>query len=95
VTELAPLDDPRYEPKHPPRNGCIPSGVERWGARSQVRWFNRFFDSLIKQQEWARYYVFSTQHTGSCCSSCLDDVNEGYEPYDADRCCCRAERPPV
>lgn len=95
MTDLAPLDDPRYEPTHPPRNGCIPWVVERWGPRSQVRWFRRFSDSLTGPQAWERYYVFSTQHKGSCCSSCIEDVDEGYEPYDAGHCCCRAERPPL
>lgn len=87
---LAPLDDPRYEPKYPPVNGGVPHVVSMWGPRSQLRWFRRFRDQLdARWVDWARYYCISLEHRGGCCVSCLDDEMEGYGGYGSG-CCCLA-----
>ena len=81
------LEDPTYEPQHPPREGEVPLVVEKWGPRSQVRWFARFSTDLKPQPAayWSRFYVSSVQHRGECCVSCQEDG----EVYD-DACCCIA-----
>lgn len=83
----APLEDPAYKPKHPPVNGEIPEVVAKWGAASQLRWFQRFGGQLGKRRDWDRYYVHSVGHRGPCCTSCEED---GLFP---DRCCCKAPCP--
>ena len=90
---VPPLEDPDYQPLHPPVNGLIPDVVEKWGPRSQRRWFDRFNDQVRAQpySVWERYYCSSTEHRGTCCSSCESDFWEGYGG-DIDRCCCRAYR---
>jgi len=30
------------------------------------------------------------RHDGPCCDSCIDDVNDGFQEYDPDYCCCRS-----
>lgn len=87
---LAPLDDPRYVPQHPPRNGSVPWVVEKWGPRSQLRWFRRFRDSLdASWVQWDRYHRVSVEHLGGHCLSCLDE--EEYLGYRGTTgCCCRA-----
>lgn len=93
----APLDDPNYEPKHPPINGNVPDVVAKWGPQSQLRWFTRFHDQLKPQKHstWDHFYCESDHHRGSCCNSCRDDIEMGYDypPEDDDGnplCCCRA-----
>lgn len=90
----APLEDPTYQPEHPPINGAIPDVVEKWGARSQVRWFSRFQGTIAAQrhERWARFYVDSIHHRGLCCDSCLDDFEGGWDYPPDDRCCCRGLR---
>lgn len=87
-----PLEDRNYTPKHPPVDGYIPAVVEKWGPRSQVRWFDRFMSELRPQKPdvWERYYCSSEEHKGSCCSSCIQDRDEGY--FDLyPKCCCRSD----
>lgn len=90
-----PLEDPRYVPVHQPdRLGGVPWQVERWGPRSQLRWFDRFRGQVTRMTGagWARFYCSSLLHRGLCCDSCLDDYDEGYdEPYEG-HCCCEAFR---
>lgn len=92
MTVTAPLEDPTYRPKYPPVDGRIPAVVERWGPRSQVRWFRRFGEQLGSRPVavWDRYYVDSVAHRGLCCTSCLDDEYEGYGGYSSG-CCCKAK----
>lgn len=89
-----PLDDPAYKPKHPPLpGGGVPDVVAKWGVRSQRRWFRRFLPQLGCHTEdvWNRFYVHSEYHRGLCCSSCLDEMDEGYGDYPyKGYCCCRA-----
>lgn len=91
--DIPPLEDPDYQPLHPPVNGLIPDVVEKWGPRSQRRWFLRFNDQLQDQpySVWEQYYVYSTEHRGLCCSSCESDADAGYGD-DLERCCCRADK---
>lgn len=83
----APLEDPAYEPLHPPVDGLVPDVVERWGPRSQLRWFERYHSALKPQPTsvWERFYVSSVSHRGDCCISCIED-GEYFENY----CCCKA-----
>jgi hypothetical protein len=94
---LAPLDDPAYQPVHPPVDGQIPPVVAKWGPRSQMRWFHRFNDDLNPQKHavWDQFHCMSEHHRGFCCTSCLDDYRLGYDgpPEDNDGnplCCCYA-----
>lgn len=91
---LAPLEDPNYVPKHQPWRGSVPEVVARWGWRSQLRWFARFRNQLRFQQPeyWDRFFIDSELHHGLCCGSCWSDIEDGYEEYDPQLCCCRAER---
>ena len=88
---LAPLEDPRYVPAHPPVNGTVPDVVAKWGPRSQLRWFSRFHGSIkpMRAEEWARFYCESEVHSGLCCVSCTADKEEGYDDIP-DYCCCKA-----
>jgi hypothetical protein len=90
VPDLGPLDDPDFEPQHPPVAGRPPAVVERWGARSQVRWFRRFADQVrMPARDYEPYHVWSLLHRGLCCVSCSDDVMEGLtDIVDGSRCCC-------
>jgi hypothetical protein len=90
----SPLEDPTYDPVHKPADGQVPYVVEKWGPRSQLRWFDRFRSELRPQRAeyWARFYCSSLQHRGQHCPSCLDDEWDGYRDWDPDRCCCRAYR---
>jgi hypothetical protein len=89
---VAPLEDPAYEPLNPPVNGLPPDVVAKWGPRSQHRWFVRYQGQIkpMKYSEWDRFYCDSDDHLGLCCSSCISDIEEGYQDWDEDRCCCRA-----
>lgn len=87
---LAPLEDPAYEPEHPPVGRCVPDVVAKWGPRSQVRWFQRFGKQLGMQRHevWDLYYCTSQEHRGLCCTSCEQD---GYDDLDG-HCCCEGLR---
>jgi hypothetical protein len=91
---LSPLEDPSYDPVHKPIDGAVPSVVEKWGPRSQLRWFNRFHDQLRPQptEYWRRFNCSSIQHKGNCCPSCLDDQWYGYDSWSEEHCCCRGYR---
>lgn len=84
MTTLAPLEDPTYEPKHPPINGQPPDVVAKWGPRSQVRWFRRFHGS-VTIRDWRRFFVMSIEHRDVCCQACFDPD----EYWDGEECCCR------
>src|SRR4051812_32211027 len=86
----APLNDPDYSPAYPPVDGRVPPEVGKFGPRSQLRWFTRYFDVLRDTSGRALdgYYVNSTMHTGACCGPCTDDEQYGY--FIDDACCCRA-----
>lgn len=87
-----PLEDPTYDPVHKPLAGIVPSVVEKWGPRSQVRWFKRFRNELYRFARIAEhFYTESVEHKGDCCWSCVSEKNEGYHYLD-DCCCCRSER---
>jgi hypothetical protein len=92
---MAPLEDPRYEPKHPPRGGYVPAVIDKWGPRSQLRWFVRFRRQLnpLPTSERARYYCDSLDHRGWCCDSCMDDWGEGYSSPPDGTCCCKGLKP--
>jgi hypothetical protein len=91
----APLEDPSYQPRHPPLpGGGIPPVVERWGPRSQLRWFTRYYGQLKPRPsaQWDRWHCDSEHHHGLCCPSCIEDINDGYQdPFEFD-CCCRSLR---
>lgn len=90
MAEVAPLDDPRYVPAHPPVDGFIPGVVEKWGPRSQLRWFRRFRGQLRPRPTsgWARYFYSSVEHRGPCCTSCEADYWDGFGRIYDDHCCC-------
>lgn len=97
MTETAPLDDPTYQPQHPPVDGRVPDVVVKWGAASQLRWFRRFQGQFkpMPAAEWGRFHCESEHHRGMCCGSCLDDYDGGYDypPEDGEGnplCCCKA-----
>lgn len=91
---LAPLDDPVYEPQHPPINGEVPDVVTKWGPRSQLRWFTRFNTQLAPQHGdvWGRYHVHSEHHRGPCCISCNAEYVHGTGVMMDDYCCCKGAR---
>lgn len=84
---IAPLDDPSYVPAHSPVDSAIPDVVERWGPRSQLRWFRRFGARLGRRKDWDRFYCQSEHHRGFCCYSCHEEglAGDGW-------CCCLDER---
>lgn len=88
--DLPPLENPAFEPEHPPVDGRVPVVVARWGAASQLRWFARFFDALAPMplSHWDLFYCVSAEHRGTCCPSCLQDRADGN--FNLDECCCRA-----
>lgn len=91
-----PLEDPTYVPQHPPTpGGGIPAVVEKWGPKSQLRWFTRFYGQLrpASRVQWDRYYCESELHRGFCCPSCVEDQGTewAFDSLDDDgvhRCCC-------
>lgn len=94
---IAPLEDPAYEPKHPPIDGQVPDVVARFGSRTQLRWFRRFGDQLGVRKDWGDYYCQSEHHRGLCCSSCYGEYLDGYQGGGVMMdgwCCCQDERPP-
>jgi hypothetical protein len=91
----SPLNDPDYEPRHPPVDGQIPDVVARFGLRTQIRWFARFGEQLGKRNDWDDYYCQSEHHRGLCCGSCYGEYEDGYQGGGviADGwCCCRDGR---
>lgn len=88
---IAPLEDPAYKPLHPPVNGRVPGVVAKWGPRSQLRWFDRFAGQLkpMPHKVWDQFYCVVLAHRGQCCTSCLQDKEDGYGG-DIDGCCCAA-----
>lgn len=97
MTDLmrAPLDDPNYEPEHPPVNGIIPGVVAKWGPRSQLRWFRRFRSQLSDRQGqgWDQFYYVTENHLGGCCYSCAEEYEYSTGVMMDGWCCCREERP--
>lgn len=89
---VAPLDDPRYQPKHPPVGDTIPDVVARWGTASQLRWFRRFGKDLGTRKDWGLYHCQSEHHLDLCCYSCADDTLTGHGVTEDGYCCCRDER---
>lgn len=91
---LTPLEDPNYQPKHPPINGTVPWVVGCWGPRSQLRWFTRFRRELKpRPRAWAEYHCESLEHKDTCCLQCEDPA--GDSPSDrwyGEECCCRGYR---
>lgn len=90
---VAPLEDPAYEPKHPPVEGHVPEVVAKWGPRSQVRWFRRFRNQLKTYGDWGQYFIDTELHRGPCCFSCQEE----YWEYSTgvimdDYCCCKGAR---
>ncbi len=89
---LAPLDDPTYAPVHRPVEGQVPEVVARWGPRSQLRWFRRFWQQLAAGQRLDRFYCESEHHRDTCCASCFDEYQDGYGVMMDAWCCCRGFR---
>lgn len=92
---LAPLDDPDYQPEHPPtRGGGVPDVIAKWGPRSQNRWFRRYSGQLapMPHARWDLFWVHSDQHRGLCCDSCIEDENDGYGSMRPEHCCCKGFR---
>ena len=89
--DKSPLNDRQYRPVNLPVNGKAPEGIEKWGPKSQVRWFHRFYGQVLGTHAyWNDYYIDSTQHRGLCCESCMEDEQNGYRDWDEEVCCCRA-----
>lgn len=92
MTTRTPLEDPAYQPAHPPLpGGSIPAVVERWGPRSQLRWFTRYNGQVAPRrvQDWERWHCESVDHRGLCCPSCVED--DGTEwGWTGGGCCCRS-----
>lgn len=88
----APLNDPDYEPKHPPVNGQIPDVVTRFGMRTQIRWFARFGEQLGRRADWGNYHCQSEHHRGPCCGSCQWEFEEQSGVMMDGWCCCRDGR---
>lgn len=86
---MTPLEDPDYEPRHPPVGSRIPLVVQKWGAPSQMRWFARYGSALgrLPYDAWDRHYVSTDKHRGLCCHRCDEEIWYG------DDCCCKASRP--
>ena len=91
----APLDDPRYEPRYRPLDGKPHPVVKKWGAASQLRWFQRFWGTdempTLYAADVADHYCSSVEHKGSCCDSCIEDREYGFDAID-EHCCCQALR---
>lgn len=92
MPNLPPLEDPAYEPLHPPVDGQIPDVVEKWGPRSQLRWFRRFGQQLEPRRDWDRWYCSSTEHRDLCCYSCKEESWYGVGVMMDGWCCCLAIR---
>lgn len=102
MADLAPLDDPAYDPVHKPVRGRVPEVVKLWGKASQLRWWRRFGQERWEQAEALPlherlklpthdsddYWCESPHHKGFCCVSCFEECEGGY----IDHCCCKDER---
>jgi hypothetical protein len=89
----APLEDPDYEPEHPPVNGQIPDVVAKFGKDTQLRWFNRFRGQLGSGINYNPYYCNSLHHLGPCCVSCVGEYEDGDGSVIEDGwCCCQDKR---
>lgn len=88
-----PLNDPNYEPKHPPVNGSVPWVIGCWGPRSQLRWFNRFRRQLKPRVSpvYTDLHIESVEHTGNCCYRC-GGYDDPAEFWDGPGCCCKARK---
>lgn len=94
---MNPLDNPAYEPQHPPVDGQIPEVVRRFGKATQIRWFARFGDQLGARRDWDEYWCMSEHHQGFCCGSCIGEFEDGYQGGGVMTdgwCCCRDPRRP-
>ncbi len=87
-----PLEDPAYQPEHPPIGRDIPDVIAKWGPRSQLRWFQRYGRQLGARKDWHLYYCTSPHHRGLCCFSCDDELEHGIGVQMDGWCCCRDER---
>lgn len=93
-----PLEDPAYQPANVPTgDGDVPSVIERWGPRSQRRWFRRFYGQLRPRPAvyWERFYCDSEDHRGLCCPSCTywdDEYGQDNIGAEYGKCCCYALR---
>lgn len=93
MIEVPPLEDYSYEPENPPIDGMIPEVVKKFGPRTQIRWFKRFYLDLKKGQSFGEYYTSSEQHKGYCCLDCdyeLVEFGTGVMAFGPG-CCCRAQ----
>lgn len=95
--EDAPLNDPAYDPVHKPVNGRVPDVVIRWGKRSQLRWFERFWSLLLDQRrlltmDLSEYWCDSEHHKGLCCGSCESEFEDGFGVMMDGWCCCHDPR---
>lgn len=101
MADVAPLDDPAYDPVHKPVRGRVPDVVKLWGKSSQLRWWRRFRAELYEQlqalpvhernalpHDTDAYWCQSEHHKGFCCYSCFEEGEGGYD----DHCCCKDER---
>jgi hypothetical protein len=92
---MTPLEDPTYEPVHKPEQGRIPAVVAKWGPASQLRWFRRFWPSLVRPQNLSEFWCTSEHHKGPCCGPCEGEFEDGYQGGGvmADGwCCCKDGR---
>lgn len=92
VDDGSPLNDPDFEPGHPPVDGMIPDVVRRWGKPSQLRWFNRYRRKLATGQDVTGLSVSSEHHLGWCCWTCVVEDEEGRGVIMDGYCCCRDGR---
>jgi hypothetical protein len=91
---INPLENPNYVPEHPPVNGLIPNVVARFGMRTQIRWFKRFWRQ-IDRTDLTAYHCQSEHHLGPCCTSCIGEYNDGYQGGGVmvdGYCCCHDDR---
>jgi hypothetical protein len=92
---VTPLEDPAYEPLHPPVDGQLPDVVRRFGKATQLRWFARFGDRLAPRTDWDEYWCQSEHHKGPCCGPCEGEFEDGYQGGGVMMdgwCCCKDGR---
>ncbi|MFF8406914.1 hypothetical protein ACF06P_35465 [Streptomyces sp. NPDC015684] len=92
TTILALLDDPTYQPKHPPVDGRVPAAVARWATASQLRWFRRYRHHLAHGQDLAHLHTESPHHTDWCCAPCQAEYEQGRGVMTDGWCCCHDAR---
>ncbi len=96
LVDESPLNDPAYQPLHPPVDGRVPDVVARFGPRTQLRWFDRF-QAQIARQDLSAFHCQSLHHLGPCCGSCYGEFEDGYQGGGVMMdgwCCCHDERMP-